>query len=190
MRPELLNIFALICGKALNGVNTVHSFTTFECTASSFDPSQIIVQENTFKLLGIFGTDSLISILCSLRACTAEVYCHYFGIRSSRTFHSGNELNYHLFQDLPSHVRMIADFLNKPLPDELINRISEQCSFREMTKNRASYNFTEKKDSKGILRKGVVGDWKNYFTPEQNDRFEKEVLKKLKGSELEFDFEI
>ena len=85
---------------------------------------------------------------------------------------------------------MIADFLNKPLPDELINRISEQCSFREMTKNGASYNFTEKKDSKGILRKGVVGDWKNYFTPEQNDRFEKEVLKKLKGSELEFDFEI
>lgn len=41
-----------------------------------------------------------------------------------------------------------------------------------------------------ILRKGVVGDWKNYFTPELNGRFEKEVLAKLQGSGLEFDFEI
>ena len=40
-----------------------------------------------------------------------------------------------------------------------------------------------------ILRKGVVGDWRNYFTPEMNERFEKEVLAKLKGSGLEFEFE-
>jgi len=40
-----------------------------------------------------------------------------------------------------------------------------------------------------ILRKGVVGDWKNYFTPEMNERFEKEVLANLKGTGLEFEFE-
>jgi len=85
---------------------------------------------------------------------------------------------------------MIAEFLNKPLSDELINRIAEQCSFSGMTKNEASYKFTEKKDSGSLLRKGVVGDWKNYLTPEQNEKFEKEVLEKLKGSGLEFDFEI
>ena len=39
-------------------------------------------------------------------------------------------------------------------------------------------------------RQGVVGDWKNYFTPELNEKFENEVLDKLKGSGLEFDFEI
>jgi len=85
---------------------------------------------------------------------------------------------------------MIAEFLNKPLSDELINRIAEQCSFRGMTKNETSYKLSEKKDSESLLRKGVVGDWKNYFTPEQNERFEKEVLEKLKGSGLELDFEI
>ena len=44
--------------------------------------------------------------------------------------------------------------------------------------------------SSSLLRKGVVGGWKNYFTPELNERFEKEVLEKLKGTVLEFDFEI
>ena len=41
-----------------------------------------------------------------------------------------------------------------------------------------------------ILRKGVVGDWKNYFTQELNERFEKEVLSKIEGTGLEFDFEL
>ena len=38
----------------------------------------------------------------------------------------------------------------------------------------------------------MVGGWKSYFTPELNERFEKEVSAKLKTtpSELVFDFEI
>ena len=83
---------------------------------------------------------------------------------------------------------MIANFLNKPLSEDLISRIAEQCTFSGMKKNDAS--FTEGKDGEtSILRKGVVGDWKNYFTPELNERFENEVLAKLQGTGLEFDFE-
>ena len=87
---------------------------------------------------------------------------------------------------------MIAKFLKKPLSDDLISRIAEQCTFSGMKKNAASY-LLKKPGSVGgtsLLRKGVVGDWKNYFTPELNERFENEVLAKLKGSGLEFDFEI
>jgi len=84
---------------------------------------------------------------------------------------------------------MIAEFLNKPLTDELINRIAEQCRFKAM-ENNPSFKVTDEKDSPSFLRKGVVGDWKNFFTQEQNEKFEKEVLEKLKGSGLEFDFEI
>ena len=36
----------------------------------------------------------------------------------------------------------------------------------------------------------LVGDWKNYFTPELNEKFEEQVLAKLKGTGLEFDFEM
>ena len=59
-----------------------------------------------------------------------------------------------------------------------------------MKKNAASYSVPTKDGKSLLLRKGVVGDWKNYFTPELNERFENEVLDKLKGSGLEFDFEI
>ena len=81
---------------------------------------------------------------------------------------------------------MIADFLNKPLSDELINRIAEQCSFKGMKKNEISYKSESVEKTSPYLRKGVVGSWKSFFTPELNERFEKEVLGKIKGSGLEF----
>jgi len=83
---------------------------------------------------------------------------------------------------------VIANFLNEPLSDDLISRIAEQCTFGVMKKN--SERFSTKDGGISILRKGVVGDWKNYFTPELNERFKNEVLAKLKGTGLEFDFEI
>ena len=85
---------------------------------------------------------------------------------------------------------MIANFVNKPLSDDLISRIAEQCTFSGMKKNATSFSTPTKDGESQLLRKGVVGDWKNYFTPELNERFENEVLAKLKGSGLEFDFEI
>ena len=34
---------------------------------------------------------------------------------------------------------MITDFLNKPLTDELINRIAEQCTLKGMRENEISF---------------------------------------------------
>ena len=59
-----------------------------------------------------------------------------------------------------------------------------------MSKNSASYSVSNQIDATNLLRKGAVGDGKNYFTSEQNDRFEKNVFAKLKGSGLEFDYEL
>ena len=88
-------------------------------------------------------------------------------------------------------MRTIAKFLQKPLSDELINRIAEQCTFKGMMKNSSNYKQTDEDDSIAqTLRKGVVGDWKNHFTPEMNERFDKEVIGKLSGSGLEFDYEL
>ena len=87
---------------------------------------------------------------------------------------------------------MIADFLHKPLSDELISRIAEQCTFKGMKENEISLKIRDEQESSPLLRKGVVGGWKSYFPPELNARFEEEVLAKLKTtpSELVFDFEI
>ena len=95
-----------------------------------------------------------------------------------------------LCQDLLGQIRKICEFLNKPLSDELTNRITEQCTFNGMQKNIKRFLLRGTEDGPKLLRKGTVGDWKKYFTPELNERFEKEVLAKLEGTGLEFDFEM
>ncbi|XP_027038562.1 bile salt sulfotransferase 1-like [Pocillopora damicornis] len=108
-----------------------------------------------------------------------------------QNLHVQVDLRYNLcIHDLLSNVRIIADFLNKPLPDDLTNLIAEQCTFKGMMKNVQSYLLRGKEDGPKLLQKGVVGNWKEHFTPELNERFEKEVMAKLKGSGLELDFEL
>ena len=52
-------------------------------------------------------------------------------------------------------------------------------------------NYTWMTEFKGdFIRKGQVGDWKNYFTEEQNKRFDSLYAKKIAGSGLEFEFDI
>ena len=53
--------------------------------------------------------------------------------------------------------------------------------------NRTNYKWFQ--GSKGdFVRKGVVGDWKNLFSDEQNQRFEKIFKEKMEGTGLEFEF--
>ena len=59
-----------------------------------------------------------------------------------------------------------------------------------MMKNVQSYLLRGKEDGPKLLQKGVVGNWTEHFTPELHERFEKEVMAKLKGSGLELDFEL
>lgn len=87
---------------------------------------------------------------------------------------------------MSSSVRLIAEFLQKPVTEDIINRIAEQCSFQGTMKNVTSYRLN---DGPKLLRKGEIGDWKNYFTPDLNERFENEVMSKLIGTGLEFNFE-
>ncbi|GFY63962.1 sulfotransfer_1 domain-containing protein, partial [Trichonephila inaurata madagascariensis] len=44
-----------------------------------------------------------------------------------------------------------------------------------------------KKDPKDItfIRKGVVGDWRNYFSPTQNARLEKKFRERTVGTDLQ-----
>ncbi len=41
-----------------------------------------------------------------------------------------------------------------------------------------------------MLRKGCVGDWKKYFTPEQEDFIDKLIQERLEGTGLSFKYEI
>ena len=71
-----------------------------------------------------------------------------------------------------------------------MERIAKQCTFAEMKKNLSAYwMMTRDGELPNFLRSGEVGGWKNYFTPELSARFENEVLRKLEGTGLQFDFD-
>lgn len=90
-------------------------------------------------------------------------------------------------KDLVSSIRAIAEFLNKPLSEEVIQRITHQCSFEGMAKNPASYQVFPNVDAISFLRKGDIGDWKKHFTAELNEQFETEFVAKAREHGLEFE---
>ncbi|XP_066030178.1 sulfotransferase 1B1-like [Pocillopora verrucosa] len=94
-----------------------------------------------------------------------------------------------LKKDLCGNVRMISEFLEKPLSDEMIRKITHQCTFAEMKKNSNSYVISAYATKPNLLRKGQIGDWKSLFSEDLNKQFEETFLTKLNGTGLHFDTE-
>ena len=91
-------------------------------------------------------------------------------------------------QDSPGAIQKIAKFIGKELPPEIVERIANQTSFNAMKKDE-KVNYSWINGIKGdFIRKGEVGDWKNYFTEEQNKRLDSLYTEKIAGSGLEFQF--
>ncbi|XP_072050677.1 sulfotransferase 1E1-like [Amphiura filiformis] len=99
----------------------------------------------------------------------------------------------HLYQ-----VKRIAQFLDRPLSEELADKITSLTTIKEM-KN--TYDKHEETDPEGImhtrafgtlkfLNKGKVGTWKGKITGDLNDLFDKVYQEKMASSNLQFDFEI
>ena len=78
------------------------------------------------------------------------------------------------FQDPGDAVDKIAKFLSKKISPETRDLIVRQTSFDAM-KSSSHTNFTwfEGIKGDGFIRKGQVGGWKDYFTEEQNELFDK-----------------
>lgn len=94
-----------------------------------------------------------------------------------------------LFQDLCSNVRRISEFLEKPLSEEMIAKITHQCTFVEMKKNFESFSMSVYPSKPSFLRKGEVGGWKTQFSEELNKAFDAKFREKLNGTGLHFDYE-
>ena len=98
-------------------------------------------------------------------------------------------------KDLPSAVARIATFMGYSLTDEVIRKIAESTTFDKMKDNpaaskRLTFDATFNKDGANtFLRKGVVGDWKNYLSEEQSAKIEALVDEHLAGTGLVFQYE-
>ena len=89
-------------------------------------------------------------------------------------------------------VQAIAEFLEiKDNVQELIDTVVSKMTFSSMVGN-PSVNARKKGDTAigvVVLRKGIIGDWKNHFTKEQSEEYEEKIIKILKEHGLNFDYE-
>ena len=92
--------------------------------------------------------------------------------------------------DHAGSVAKIASFLERDADSQLIDTVVALSGFQSMKSNEVT-NFEwipQKADKPKHFRKGDIGDWKNYFSPEQSLQMDDMVMKKMNGSGLQFDF--
>lgn len=92
-------------------------------------------------------------------------------------------------------IKKITRFLEKNLNDEVLDKIVHHTSFEAM-KDNPLLNYTHLPSSvmdhskSPFMRKGITGDWKNYFTVAQNEKFDALYKKEMSGTTLRFCTEI
>ncbi|KAM3592454.1 uncharacterized protein V6R79_019176 [Siganus canaliculatus] len=88
-------------------------------------------------------------------------------------------------------VERIAKYLDLNVSDEVLTRIVELTSFKNMKDNPMANYSTIPSDVldhsiSPFMRKGVVGDWTNHFTPEQAKMFDEDYEKQMKAANIPF----
>ncbi|XP_066278948.1 sulfotransferase 6B1-like [Branchiostoma lanceolatum] len=89
-------------------------------------------------------------------------------------------------KDLSSAVGKMKEFLDITLDDVTTSSIVDSCTFASL---KASWAESGNQTKSLIVRKGVVGDWKNTFTRAQSEAYDAKYREKLEGTGLQFDFE-
>ncbi|XP_072454819.1 sulfotransferase 1A1-like [Notamacropus eugenii] len=94
-------------------------------------------------------------------------------------------------KDPRKEIQKIAEFVGRPLPEDVLDQIVQKTSFKKMQENPMANYSTLPDDIMDhsicpFMRKGATGDWKNVFTVAQNERFDAHYERKMAGSELHF----
>ncbi|XP_076115880.1 cytosolic sulfotransferase 1-like isoform X4 [Mytilus galloprovincialis] len=91
-------------------------------------------------------------------------------------------------KDTERELKRLADFLEIPCTESTLEDIAKATSFQNMQHHKL--DSTKELDGKGfIYRKGEIGDWKNYFTVAQNERFDEQYTERFKDSTYKLTFE-
>ncbi|XP_077984773.1 sulfotransferase 1C2-like isoform X1 [Glandiceps talaboti] len=91
-----------------------------------------------------------------------------------------------IIQDLNGNISKIANFLLPTmLSSKKLEEITELCGFDKMRDN-PQLNKRAISESTPLLRKGVVGDWRNVFTVAQSERLDELYKKRMEGVDINF----
>ncbi len=69
--------------------------------------------------------------------------------------------------------------------EQILNQIMTHSSFESMSKKQERWSSKRPENMPPFIRKGEVGDWKNYFSPEQTKRLRDQFKMRTLGTELE-----
>ncbi|NWV24228.1 ST1B1 Sulfotransferase, partial [Origma solitaria] len=119
-------------------------------------------------------------------------YNHVKGYWERRKDHPILYLFYEdLKEDLHREIAKVAQFLGQELSEAALDTITRHTSFEAMRDNPAT-NYSKVPSDlmdhsvSPFMRKGTTGDWKNYFTVAQNERFDQDYAQKMAGTDLCF----
>ena len=96
--------------------------------------------------------------------------------------------------DLRGSIRKVANFLEKEITDRQISDLESFLSFENMKLNPSVnleliLNSTNKKDynkNEGFIRKGQIGDWKNYMDDDLAEKFDEWIDQHIAETGLNF----
>ena len=98
-----------------------------------------------------------------------------------------------MIKDLPTEVGRVAAFLGKTLSDDAKANLCEYVSFNSMRENPNNNLFGQPDvmdyEISHFMRKGQVGDWKNYFSKEQSDYVDRMYEERVKSAGITVQFE-
>uniref|UniRef100_A0A671R1I7 Sulfotransferase n=1 Tax=Sinocyclocheilus anshuiensis TaxID=1608454 RepID=A0A671R1I7_9TELE len=98
-----------------------------------------------------------------------------------------------LVEDTGREVERLCSFLGLSISAEQREKITKGVQFDAMKQNKmTNYSTVPVMDFKisPFMRKGKVGDWKNYFTVAQNEQFDEVYKEKMKNTTVKFRTEI
>ncbi|NES93336.1 sulfotransferase domain-containing protein, partial [Okeania sp. SIO2B9] len=114
-----------------------------------------------------------------------DFHLHWEKFLSSR-----QQVLYLTYEELQKNIKIclckLAVFLEIKGSEEVIDKVAIGSRLDEMKKNdQADCNWMIINQNEAPhLRKGIVGDWRNYFTDEQNQRFNNLYTQKMSGSKF------
>ncbi|XP_075047314.1 sulfotransferase 2B1-like isoform X2 [Mixophyes fleayi] len=99
-----------------------------------------------------------------------------------------------LKQDHRGTVKKICTFLGKELDEQAIDLVVEHSSFSSMKNNNMcnhslAPDYILDKKNNNFMRKGISGDWKNYFTQKQQEDMDIVYQEKMKDLNVKFSWD-
>ncbi|XP_071093506.1 sulfotransferase 1B1-like [Haliotis cracherodii] len=84
-------------------------------------------------------------------------------------------------------LRKLDRFLGTDRGEDFLTALYEHTNFTGMNQRKARTS-SDQGAFPGLYRKGIVGDWKNWFSQEQNEWFDAYYRERMKGSDLNIRF--